>query len=91
MTDDPLTDYGPTGPPPPPPGLIAELVRLLAALLAGGLFVSLAVVASCRLPARHGGIDADCSALIPSLEAKQRQVLETLVTLLAGSGLRGSP
>lgn len=48
------------------------------------------MVAACRLPDRHGGIDADCATLIPSLEAKQRQVLETLVTLLAGSGIRGA-
>ena len=90
MNNDSLTDCGPSGPPPPPPGIVAELVRLLAALLAGGVLVSLAMVAACRLPDRHGGIDADCATLIPSLEAKQRQVLETLVTLLAGTGIRGA-
>jgi hypothetical protein len=67
--------------------LSGGLVRLLGWVLAGSFILSAATIAACRLSEATGGQAGYCRDLLPGLERKQADALETLVTLLAGAGI----
>jgi hypothetical protein len=75
-----------------PPGgplspLADDLVRLLGWVLIGGLVLSAGSLAVCRVTAGAGGLAPQCAELLPALERKHEDALQTLVTLLAGAGI----
>jgi hypothetical protein len=70
---------------------VADLVRLLAFVLAGGFLLSAAALAVCRVTSGGAGFAQSCAELVPYLERKHSESLSTLVTLLAGAGLRAPP
>lgn len=83
-------------PEPAPPGkgppqslapVADDLVRLLGWVLAGGFALSALTLAACRVNGTANGLDGGCRELVPTLEQKHQQALDTLVTLLAGAGL----
>lgn len=83
----PLVDCEPD-PPDTAAEVVADLVRLLGLVLAGGFLLSAAALAVCRVTARADGFGQSCAELVPHLERQHANSLETLVTLLAGAGLR---
>lgn len=84
-------DEGPGSPDDPPDtasSVVADLVRLLGAVLAGGFLLSAAALAVCRVTSATTGYGQSCAELVPHLERQHANSLQTLVTLLAGAGLR---
>ena len=64
------------------------LVRLLAGVVAFGLFASAALVLVCRFSPGPASFGSDCTGAAAGFDRRFSESLQTVVTLLAGKALR---
>lgn len=90
---DDSEEQGPPGSSPASqgPSLTPLLLRMLAVVLVLNYAGALLLVLSCRwgsVPTPRGPL---CADVLPALEQRHSQLLDTLVSLLAGAGLMMKP